>query len=687
MSHTTIPTRRKALQLLAGVPMLPIGASATVSMLATACGGSGGDDSGAGVAPSFRSAEFIGAPAFTTASAPAQFATTTVGSKLKVTLSDGSSQTYDLGYQSFFETGKAVPNGKGGTIVAGGYFDSKNQPIMDNSVPGKERQHFSESPDGTSFLTVPGAKVDGVKGNTVFAVVQFEYSSYTQAGREAIAAIDVPYNDAGYAAKYGAVPSVYGQMPSPIAVLTLDQDPATGKLSLVKYHNVDTSGVKGLWITCGASLSPWNTHLSSEEYYPDAFDQIGSAMSMLEGFSTKYFGDAKAANPYDYGHLPEVTVNADGTGSIQKHFNLGRYSRELVQVMPDNRTVLGGDDYTNGGLFLFVADKEKDLSSGTLYVAKYTSLLSETTTGKIQWIKLGSGSHAEIQALARDAGLTAVATNDGIKENGIFASTTTDPQDASFTKVKLAKKDVWVKLKAGQEKAAAFLETHRYAALKGASLAFTKNEGTTLNIQDKVAYSAYANVQDSMVEGGSGYVAENNVKFKKLVAGIVMQHKLAGGQKDDTGAAINSDWVPTESSVLLAGADIAPDALGNTAAMDKIASPDNLKFSEKLRTLFIGEDSGNHLNNYLWAYNLDTKKLERLLSTPAGAESTGLHAVDEINGWTYVASNFQHPGDEWYRFAKIDAGLQAKIDSAIDKAYGDKFSASVGYLTVTPKLG
>jgi secreted PhoX family phosphatase len=96
------------------------------------------------------------------------------------------------------------------------------------------------------------------------------------------------------------------------------------------------------------------------------------------------------------------------------------------------------------------------------------------------------------------------------------------------------------------------------------------------------------------------------------------------------------------------------DALGNTANPDKIASPDNLKFSEKMRTLFIGEDSGNHVNNFLWAYNVDTKQLTRVLSTPAGAESTGLHAVDDINGWTYIMSNFQHPGD-W------DSGLHAGV--------------------------
>ncbi|ENK8796109.1 alkaline phosphatase, partial [Acinetobacter baumannii] len=125
---------------------------------------------------------------------------------------------------------------------------------------------------------------------------------------------------------------------------------------------------------------------------------------------------------------------------------------------------------------------------------------------------------------------------------------------------------------------------------------------------------------------------------------------------------------------------------------EQIASPDNLKFSEKLRTLFIGEDSGNHLNNFLWAYNVDTKQLIRILSTPAGAESTGLHAVDEVNGWTYIMSNFQHPGDEWNRFYKekdgvrtgISADLLAQIDTAINTNYSNKFAAAVGYITADP---
>ena len=191
---------------------------------------------------SFSSVSFssMAAPALANAAA---MATTSVGSVMTVNFSDNSKLDYKLAYQPFFVTGDLVADGKGGKTLAGGYYDINNQPIMDNTVAGKSRQYFSDSPDGTSLLSVPGAKVDGVKGNTVFAVVQFEYATWAQDG----------------------VTGMYGNLPSPIAVLTLDQDPATGKLTLVKYHNVDTSGVNGLWITCGASLSPWGTHLSSEE--------------------------------------------------------------------------------------------------------------------------------------------------------------------------------------------------------------------------------------------------------------------------------------------------------------------------------------------------------------------------------------------------------------------------------------
>lgn len=132
--------------------------------------------------------------------------------------------------------------------------------------------------------------------------------------------------------------------------------------------------------------------------------------------------------------------------------------------------------------------------------------------------------------------------------------------------------------------------------------------------------------------------------------------------------------MPVDTKALFAGEHIPSDALGNTA------NPDNLKFSEKMRTLFIGEDSGQHVNNFLWAYNIDTKVLSRIMSIPSGGESTGLQAVDELNGWTYIMSNFQHAGD----WGSIHGVVKATLDPLIKANYKDKFGAAVGYLTCEP---
>ena len=655
-------SRRKALQFFSAAPLLPLGSAVSAASLLAACGGS---DDTTPVTPPVAKKNYVSAT-FTSMAAPKldkpdDMSTMLVKSQLKVAYDDKSEQVFDLSYQPFFVTGNAVSDGKGGKILAGAYFDINNQPIIDKTVAGKERQFFSDSPDGTSLLTVAGADKTklGVKGNPVFAVVQFEYTTWAQDTKT----------------------DMYGKLPSPIAVLTLDQDVNTGKLSLVKYHNVDTSSVNGLWITCGASLSPWGTHLSSEEYEPDAF--AARSKNNMDAFSLNLYGDATKANPYNYGHMPEVIVNADGTSSIKKHYCMGRISHELVQVMPDQRTALMGDDATNSAYFVFVADKAADLSAGSLYAAIVGGSTDFSKAGSaaagLTWIKLGSATSAEIRALV----------DGGIKPTDIMDVKTADPADASYKKIVANGKTEWIKIVAGKEKAAAFLETHRYAAYLGASMGFTKMEGTTVNAKDKKAYSALQNMQTSMVAGNAVNVPGNGISIpKQLVAGGVMELSLVGGLKDTAGTAIASEWMPSNVRPLIVGQDLLDtdgktlkgDALGNTANPDYIANPDNLKFSEKMRTLFIGEDSSQHVNNFLWAYNIDTKQLSRLMSVPAGGESTGLHAVDEINGWTYIMSNFQHAGD----WGGIHSTVKATLDPLIKANYNDKFGAAVGYLTATP---
>ena len=71
----------------------------------------------------------------------------------------------------------------------------------------------------------------------------------------------------------------------------------------------------------------------------------------------------------------------------------------------DNRTFVGGDDGKATGLFMFVADREKDLSAGTIYAAKVTQTAA-TGAGSytLQWIRLGQATDAEIKSMV-DSGI------------------------------------------------------------------------------------------------------------------------------------------------------------------------------------------------------------------------------------------------------------------------------------------
>ncbi len=631
---------------LVGAALLPLATSHPALTFATE---SGRGSRHAAETPTFR----FGSMAAPTLADPARMAGVHVASTLTRSVAGRSDVTFALGYETFFLTGQTVPDGNGGTALAGGYFDIENRPISDASDPARG-QLFSDCPDGMSLLTVPGARSARRGHRRVFAVVQFEYATKNRGGA-----------------------GLYGRLPSPIAVLALDQNNRTGKLSLVGYSNVDTSAVHGLWITCGASRSPWNTHLSSEEYEPDAAE--GAANGQLRSFSRNLYGHPDVANPYHYGHLPEVTVRPDGTGSIRKHYCMGRISHEVVEVMPDERTVLMGDDTTHGGLFMFVADRARDLGAGTLYVARWHQRsAARGGSADISWTRLGHARSDEVKALA-----------DRFKASDIVDVRTQDPDDSDFSRIAFAGKTNWVKFASGRETAAAFLETHRYAAYKGGSLGFTKMEGTTVNAKDKIAYSAISAVESAMTDGSGGIAIEGPK------AGMVYAWPLRGEQRDDTGATIDSQWVPVSGAPVsaLLGEDLAtPDALGNLSNPDKVANPDNLKFSERMRTLFIGEDSGRHVNNFLWAYHVDTGVLSRILSTPSGAESTGLHAVDDVNGFSYIMSNFQHPGD-WVVRRDADgklSGLHARVRSTLEPLvsanYNGKLSAAVGYLTLQPKI-
>lgn len=590
------------------------------------------------------SVEFIGMEAPATAEQKADMYTS---AQMKVTYADGTTKLYDLAYNKIFDTTDSL----GGNIV-GGLFNSLDQALTDN-----DGQMASDAPDGTSLMKIAGLQTPGALGNSLAMVTQFEYKY-------------LPPNDGVSSGEF------WSKLPAATGLTLLDQSLTTGALSAKSYSNISFTGVNGGWIHCGSTLSAWNTHLSSEEYEPDAKTREGQPKAAdsdddtdIDSFSKYYFGSATTANPYHYGVVPEVSVDKNGKATVVKHYAPGRFSREMMEMAPDNRTGISGDDGANTGLFMFVADKQKDLSSGSIYAAKATQTSSANGGAfSLQWVNLGSASNAEIKAMV----------DSGIKFSDIFDVSLTDPGDGSYRKVKTYMGTEWLRLKAGKEKAAAFLETRRYAAYLGATTEFSKMEYIAFNDKDKKFYVVISRVEKGMADtAGQIQLAPND-------GGVVYEMTTTTNSKDTSGQAIKSNFVGTTLTgipELVGGWNGGTrDAEGNRCSQDKICGPDNIKYVESIRTLFIGEDTSRRNNNYVWAFNVDTRKLSRVLSTPMNAEATGLMIAEDYNGYSYIMSNFQHPGEG--NLSGYTGADKAEVLANINSKWGNKKKAAIGYIGV-----
>lgn len=571
---------------------------------------------------------------------------------------DGSVETRSLAYRNLYHNTDEFNGVKAGAVY------NKNGSVMSDTAGNV---YVSETPDANSLLRpITGTPASVLGGNPLYLVTQYEYQWQDTVGND-----------------------LYGKLPMTMKLANVDQNLATGALTVTNLRNIDFSGVNGLWIPCAGSLSPWNTHLGSEEYEPDARCQVeptanstcSSDATMSLAAMTSY--GLTAPKVYDYGLTPEVTVAADGTSTVVKHRVLGRLSREKAEVMPDNKTVYQGDDGTYNVVTMFLADTASDLSAGTLYAAKFTQTSSANGgAGTLTWVKLGHATDAELATLASTLNFSDIFETAPVVEVKDSSGKVTgyEAAPAGYTQIIAGHNSGKVenlKLKTGMEKAAAFLETRRYAAYLGATTEWEKYEGVTVNVKDKKAYHAMTRMRSGMETSTKDPV--DHIKLTRNSAGAVYEMPMTSAQVDSTGGAIASDWVGTSMKAIVVGEDITKDSAGNICHVDKICSPDNLAFSEKMRVLFIGEDSSSgHVNNFLWAYHVDTGVLARVLSLPAGAESTGLQVHDSLNGFAYIMSNYQHAGDF---SSNIDSALKSRLTPLIDTR-----KAGVGYLGNLPKL-
>lgn len=500
--------------------------------------------------------------------------------------------------------------------------------------------------------------------------------------------------------------SQFESRPGAFYVTELSQDATTGKLTAKGTKPVNFSAIGGGWVHCAGMRTPWKTHLGSEEYEPDArlvdpatgvkasacTVNTTDCLTGMKGVDSYYGamgayfgGDMTRVNPYMYGYVTEATVTgADmGTGTfasnvgVAKHYSMGRTANELAYVMPDRKTAYISDDGGMVGLYRYVADTAGDLSSGTLYAAKLTQTAAVNGGSfSIEWVTLGKATDAEVKALIDTGGVAGGKIVFSDIFDAVVPAKDTDGNytcPVGYTGVSHGHattagntNNECLQLKTGMEKAAAFLETRRYAALKGATTELNKEEGITFDATSGKLYIAMSDVTGGMKANASGAKSSSEAFTTDH---IQLAENRCGTVYELT---VDSGYVATSMKGLVSGSADTSVA-GNTCNVNGIANPDNLTIIPGYDALIIGEDTGSgHQNDAIWSYDLKTGTLTRIETTPYGSETTSPYFYPNINGWGYMMSVVQHP------YGESDSDKEAS-GSAARRAY-------TGYIGPFPKM-
>lgn len=366
----------------------------------------------------------------------------------------------------------------------------------------------------------------------------------------------------------------------PGSMQRLDVKMTNNQWSVTAGMDVDFSAVKGTLINCFGVLSPWGTPMTSEENYEAENTARWNDVAYTSGYPnstdidllTDYLG-GEFPNPYNYGYIVEITNAKSAKPTPVKHFTMGRSAHENPSIMPDNKTVYLTDDGSSKGFYKFVADNASDMSSGTLYAAKIKQDESVTDSAKagfdITWIRLASSNNTDIKKV--------IDTYNDIDRSSYVEGETSYIKDADILKNPLH----------------AFIETLRYSAASGATTEFNKMEGIAINYEGlKAGTAPYMYVAMSSVEKAmSDATGDINVSTNKcgIVYRIALDNKFNAFRMDPV--VVGGTYDKTQE---------------NKCPTDSISNPDNLVVLADGRVL-IGEDSGNHVNNMIWAYNPHAK--------------------------------------------------------------------------------
>lgn len=124
-------------------------------------------------------------------------------------------------------------------------------------------------------------------------------------------------------------------------------------------------------------------------------------------------------------------------------------------------------------------------------------------------------------------------------------------------------------------------------------------------------------------------------------------------------AVVGTDYVASNARALIEGIWLqdpagpnpypagSPYAGKNECAVSAIANPDNVSFIPQYHVLLVGEDStAEHQNDAVWAFDTQTGSLDRIMTTPYGAETTGVYFYPNLRGHAYIKAQVQHPYGE-----------------------------------------
>ncbi|MCS7206304.1 MAG: DUF839 domain-containing protein [Leptospiraceae bacterium] len=207
-------------------------------------------------------------------------------------------------------------------------------------------------------------------------------------------------------------------------------------------------------------------------------------------------------------------------------------------------------------------------------------------------------------------------------------------------------------------KAAAFLETRKYARYLGATIEFEKGEGLSYDPDNKKIYFDITAIRGGMSDG------RDHIQLQENICGAVYE------------LDVDDNLTATKMRAIVVGERLKPGEPYfeiYTCNPNKIAAPDNLRYIGQ-NILLIGEDTRFHFNNMIWAYDLKRKTLTRIGTIQTGGEVTGMFEYANINGQYVLTANVQHAFVDRPRAQRpdlsglVDVGLAS--DYSIDRGVG-----------------